>query len=440
MSNKFQAPVSDSDAISSEAAMEARQNLNALSFSRVNPWSISLTTKESILLDHYIQRFSRTYPTCQGPTNPFLSNLLPYALQNKIVLDALLALSGAQHWESDGMTMEKTTLQLRHRALRGCQTMLSQQKMREYMETRAQRQSSKHLVPMIEVLPLIACCALLLLYEKLVGNGKSNWMPHLSFLAAMFECLPPVGKCGGSGTMSQQTEQNEIFEFLYNLFLYNDLVHSTATGTTTLSNYYLTSMLRAYLPLNESLTNRYFYPYLVAQIAAGNASVAEVDIDAWDGRLDWLPSFSSSTRLRADSTAQEKAEERVVAAQLYSYTAKILIRKSRRRRCAEGPISWEDTDTSILAEQAALALLELPEGSSFENALLWPISICATELTDSQAFERSVFIDRLRQLEKRFHMRHFKRMQEVLEIAWARADENSLSKASYPEGDVFLLG
>lgn len=59
----------------------------------------NLTGNESILLDHYIQRFSRTYPTCSEPTNPFLSILLPLAMESSVVLDALLALSGTQSLE-----------------------------------------------------------------------------------------------------------------------------------------------------------------------------------------------------------------------------------------------------------------------------------------------------------------------------------------------------
>lgn len=437
-SNEAVAPMSD--AASSMPKVELCEGMNVLPFFVMNPWPTPLTTEESILLDLYVQRFSRTYPTCQGPSNPFLSSLLPYAVQNKIVLDALLALSGAQHWESDGMTMEKTTLQLRHRALRGCQALLNQPKMKEYMETQARRQSSKHRASASDVLPIIACCALLLLYEKLVGNGKSNWMPHLSFLATLFEHLTPVRENGKLGVIPEQSEENEILEFLYNLFLYNDLVHSTATGSLTLSNYYLSSVLTACLPSGGNMVSRYYYPHLVARIAAGNAPITEADVDAWDGRLDWLPSFSSTSWVRPDSTAQKETSEHAVAAQLYRYTAKILLRQSLRRKCTEGSISMENIDTSILAEQAARTLPRLPEGSSFENALLWPISICAKELTEIQTFGRRTFMDRLRQLERRFHMRHFKRMQEVLEVAWARTDEKLPSESSDGERDVFLLG
>lgn len=403
----------------------------------INPPLAFLSSNESILLDHYIQRFSRTYPTCQEPTNPFLSLLLPFALQHPIVLDALLAVSGAQHWQSDSMTMEDTTLQLRHRALRGCRTLLNQSDMKIYMETQAQSQSSKDGPCISKILSLVACCVLLLLYEKLVGNGKLNWMPHLSFLASLFERLFPAKGSRGLDRSSSEMEENQVFQFLYSLFLYNDLVHSTATGTTTLSDYYLTSILSTHLPQHGSMTNRYYYPCLIAQIAADNATITDTDIDAWDGRLDWLPSFSSTCHTLPGLDFLNETDERVHAIQLYRYTAKILLRQSIQRG---GHIQVQDAGTSILAERAVACLSTLPEGSSFENALLWPISICARELTHDQKIQRKAVMQRLQQLERRFHMRHFRRMQEVLEATWSRIDQQSAQKASRMEEDSFLLG
>lgn len=414
-----------------------RELLGTTTLFGLNPPLVFLSSNESILLDHYIQRFSRTYPTCQAPTNPFLSVLLPFALQHPIVLDALLAVSGAQHWQSDSMTMEGTTLQLRRRALRGCRALLNQPDMKTYMETEEQIQSRDGPCS-IQILPLAACCVLLLLYEKLVGNGKLNWMSHLSFLASFFERLFP-GKAGTELDGASKREENQVFQFLYNLFLYNDLVHSTATGTTTLSDYYLTTILSTHLPQSDSITNRYYYPCLIAQIAADNVTVTDTDIDAWDGRLDWLPSFSSTCHTFPGLDFPNGTDEWGHAIQLYQYTAKIFLRQSIRRQ-RDGYMQVQDADTSILAERAVACLSTLPEGSSFENALLWPISICARELTHGQRIQRKVIMQRLQQLEGRFHMRHFRRMQEVLEAAWARFDEQSVQKASWMEEDAFLLG
>jgi hypothetical protein len=41
---------------------------------------------EALLLDNYIQCFSRTYSTCSDPSNPFLSILLPISMQAALAL------------------------------------------------------------------------------------------------------------------------------------------------------------------------------------------------------------------------------------------------------------------------------------------------------------------------------------------------------------------
>lgn len=423
-------------------AIQAGRAPSFMSMLGINPTLVSLSPKESILLDHYIQRFSRTYPTCQGPSNPFLSTLLPFAMQDRIVLDALLALSGAQHWESDGMIMEQATLQLRHRALRGCQALLNQPGMKGYLGTQTKDQRLQEL-PRDQILSVTACCVLLLLYEKLVGNGKSNWMPHLTFLATIFEKLSPGKEQEGPKAASKPDEQAQILQFLYNLFLYNDLVHSTAIGATTLSPHYIKSVVNTNLSPNGNLRNRFYYPCLVAQIAAGNTSITDVDIDAWDGRLDWLPSFSSTLPQLSDNK-QIHQPERAHVAQLYRYTIKILLRQSTRRSksCGRGGgfLLSGDPNISVLADQAATSLSRVPEGSSFENALLWPIGIFARELTQHQGPQRQAVLQRLHRLERRFHMRHFKRMQEVLEAAWTRFDSGALPCTENKCDDVFLLG
>lgn len=404
----------------------------------INPSLVSLSAKESILLDHYIQRFSRTYPTCQEPTNPFLSTLLPFAMHDKIVLDALLALSGVQYWETDGIAMEHATLQLRHRALRGFQNLLNQPDMKNYLDMQIQGQSSQKSNGN-QLLSVITCCVLLLLYEKLVGNGMSNWMPHLTFLANIFERLFPNEELSGHGSTFKQDEQAQILQFLYNLFLYNDLVHSTATGATTLSTHYVNSAVNANSSPNVNLISRFYFPCLVAQIAAGNASVADADIDAWDCRLDWLPSFSSALHPAPDDQ-QINQPERANVAQLYRLTAKILLRQSARRKRRGEFLLSGDASTSLLADQATTSLSKISEGSSFENALLWPIGIFARELTQSQCLQRQSVWQRLRRLEGRFHMRHFKRMQEVLAATWIRFDNGSMTCTEKLGDDVFLLG
>ena len=86
---------------------------------RVSHWPFHLDQKESEMLNHYIQRFSRTYPAFAAPNNPFLRVFMPLTMQSRTVLDAVLALSCVQSWENGTFLMEAQMLKYRHRALKG---------------------------------------------------------------------------------------------------------------------------------------------------------------------------------------------------------------------------------------------------------------------------------------------------------------------------------
>ena len=62
-----------------------------------------LAPGQVILFERYIHSFSRIYPSYSGPQNPFLSILVPMALENGTVLSSLLALGGAQTWAVGGV-------------------------------------------------------------------------------------------------------------------------------------------------------------------------------------------------------------------------------------------------------------------------------------------------------------------------------------------------
>jgi hypothetical protein len=235
-------------------------------------------------------------------------------MQNRVVLDALLALSGAQIWNDRASSIQETILRLRHRALLGCQKLLTQTGLMALMGAEMTDRDCLNAMNENEIFIPLACGMLLLLYEKLVGYGKANWMPHLNFLARLFDCLLRPATNGASNLLLQKCRQHQAFQFLHRLFLYNDLVQSTAGGTSTLSDYYLrvqsntyavdNTSLSTYGPsqpptesLKQSQNGRSYYPFLIAQIGTGQQIVTDADIDAWDGRLDWLPSFSMANTI-----------------------------------------------------------------------------------------------------------------------------------------------
>ncbi|KAJ5989663.1 hypothetical protein N7481_004873 [Penicillium waksmanii] len=329
------------------------------------------------------------------------------------------------------------------------------------------------------ILLILACCICLLLYEKLVGDGKANWMPHLAFMAGLFDRLEIPGNCRILDLMQRGDQQRQAFEFIHHLFLYNDLLHSTAQRKSTLSTFYLRSAKSAKLmsnipfvegmiqapPVqwNDDSTNygRFYYPYLVAQISAGSETVSDACIDAWDGRLDWLPSFSLlGVRLSSNPAPSAKniqspdidqrtnrtdLESYSIIKSLYRDTAKVYLRQCLRRRQGHQSLSKCGLKMVDLACHATSLISQLPDGSQFENALLWPIGIIGPELTVAKGSEREYIIGRLRALEQRFQMKHFERVREVIIKGWNRSALPSSLNGNFPsndgyDDDVFLFG
>ncbi|KAJ5104226.1 hypothetical protein N7532_004755 [Penicillium argentinense] len=430
----------------------------------------ALTTHELFLLDHYIQRFSRIYPTCSGPMNPFLSILLPLAVENQTVMNAVLALSGAQLGAHRDQEIIKATLCARHRALEGCRNILIYSE--SLMDSNQSRPTGRSMAGTGNhgnILYTLASCICLLLYEKLMGDGKANWMPHLSFLAGLFDRLETPHNQEVFQSILRGHQQRLAFGFIHNLFLYNDLVQSTAQGTSTLSNFYLRpqgmSSVRqpgsgkslfngildtSLVPGDLSSRDRFYYPYLIAQISAGTETVSDASIGLWDSRLDWLPSFSVLTVPRSpgseitrsvdtDQSSQVNEPDHIfLMSAIYSYTAKLYLRQTRCRRQGQNAMSQCGLEIADLACHATFLISQVPDGSSFENALLWPIGIIGPGLSAASSPSRQYLLTRLRSLEQRFQMKHFERLQEVLVAGWNRLDR--MDSEELVENDVFLFG
>lgn len=439
------------------------------------PFGNKLTPNESFLLNHYIQRFSRTYPTRCDPTNPFLSILLPLAMEHRAVLNAVLALSGAQLGPYHDLAITKVILNLRHHALEGCRNLVA--KSEAIFNPSAQQPVRDPRVTLGEesILVTLACCVCLLLYEKIVGDGKANWMPHLAFLAGLFDRLESPANRKTLESVLRGNQQRRAFRFLHNIFLYNDLVQSTATGASTLSKYYLrisplgdssdvSFSVNAVCPMkpdesgNMRRQGRFYFPFLIAQISSGDKTVSDACIDAWDGRLDWLPSFSITFGL-SDSFVSPSIPSENISVQggdacraakiagsdgkslistIYRCAAKVYLRQIACRRQGHGTTPQLELDMANLACHATFLISQLSEGSSFENTLLWPIGIIGPKLLVAHEAERYGLLSRLQKLERRFQMKHFERMQEVLLKRWNRIDR--LVPGEKIQDDVFLFG
>lgn len=410
----------DNDSISAERQETATGLVDMMLSRPFSSWSTVLGEKESLLLEHYIQHFSRTYPTYGTETNPFLSVLLPMSFRNPLVLDSMLALSGVQMWTTSRNGMHETTLALRQRALSGCRRLLAQKasligsSVGDYNDDTVEKLLST--MEEEDILALLASIHLLLLYEKLSGEGKSNWMPHLDFVNQILSHVETRFK--RIFQSSSMVPSSSEFAFLRSIFLYNDLVQSTSLRAPMHSDFYIRAA-------GEEEAGRYYYPHLIARISAGDKSVTDADIANWNGSMAWLPSFALSGKSVIETAEGYDSRDEDIITELYSIAAMVY----RRQRLSENQLHYSDDVRSQARVLAALALptvQRLPVGSTLENALLWPIGIVARSLDSEHQGERDIVIQRLEALKQRFHMRVFARAQEVLLDYWQMMDR-------YPE-------
>ncbi|CAM1508392.1 Fc.00g052400.m01.CDS01 [Cosmosporella sp. VM-42] len=453
---------------------------------RMSDRPFELDPTESLLLDRYIQRFSRTYPTCSGPANPFLRVFLPLSMQSRVVLDSVLALSGVQSWENGSFAMGHAMLRLRQRALRGCQALVAGFNSSNALAAEEGSSSSSSLPLAIQsfvngdqnihaqsILQLLASCILFMLFEKLAGEGEEDGSSHLQFFAGLLPgnlfVKAMIKACSPTDAGTGWTEASQ---FLSNLFLYNDLVRSTSFRTSTLSGFYLEETTLSHLGQAQSHKSvfsqgmsRFYFPRLITRISAGDLTVTDAEITAWDGSLGWLPSFALMPpeeqdehekipignhelitgqyfqRLDSIVCPTDWSEQGIIS-ELYRIAAVVYRKQCAAQHQLEAATTetttaiWDGCWTGNLPSWGAQLVHLLPQGSVFENTLLWPIGIIAKELTASHDKEREYIISKLRSLEERFQMKNFGRVREHLIKCWMAGDLGIV----YEDNERILFG
>ncbi|KAL4788940.1 fungal-specific transcription factor domain-containing protein [Aspergillus venezuelensis] len=428
-------------------------------FSNPSTWPFDLNATESLLLEHYIERFSKTYPTFSGPRNPFLTVFLPLSIQSQVVLDGLLALSGVQSWKNGSFSMGEAMLILRQKALRGCRQLLTN--MSWTRDLKVLGTDATIAITDDNFINIFASCTLLLLYEKLAGEGPQNWSPHLTFVAQL--CAQAgIQSRFSAVTTEQSSSRKDIFSFLLNLFLYNDLVRATSLHTPTLSEFYIKSLCPGLnQPQATPSLDRFAFPHLIARISASDPTVTDAEIIACNGCLIWLPSFALvvpgneeeqtlfdhrifTREPRIHHIEQilrpSKLTDQNLVFQLYRLAAMVY----RRQRIGVNLLQEEPNlmmtsppwSNNALALWAVQLVQLIPEGSTYENTLIWPIGIVARELTSHDGAERAYIASRLKALERHFHMKNFSCVREFLVRIWDMKDHGDEGSISH----LILLG
>ncbi|KAH8768867.1 hypothetical protein F5883DRAFT_553120 [Diaporthe sp. PMI_573] len=293
--------------------------------------------------------------------------------------------------------METTMLKLRNKALRGCRGLLIK-------ESQSQ----------LDITFLLASCVLLLLYEKLAGEGQQNWTPHLHFFARSLQQYPDLNVWKEEGTTDENAPGSHTLRFLTALFYYNDLVRATSLEAPTLSGFYLADDgVSNVKSAGSTSPGRFTFPRLIARLSAGDLSVTEDEIASWEGSLDWVPSLALSRGPGGGNDGRlEDFEDKQTISELYRVAA-MVYRQQRLRQAPAEIAQSHGLEPSDIARAGDLALRatelleQLPDGSVYETSTLWPIGIIAKELGDENAVPRDRITTKLRSLEKRFNMRHF---------------------------------
>ncbi len=283
--------------------------------------------------------------------------------------------------------------------------------------------------------------------QKLSGESQENGTSHLRVLARLFPARLFLAISNGMPLDLETRNQNEAILFLSNLFLYNDLVRSTSLRTSTLSSFYLRETRvkpasaedddprRTPRHRSQESAGRFCFPNIIARIGSGDFSVTDADIAAWDGRLDWLPSFALQSQgedqyydrlptadaarvygvnfqdLETFTLASQWSEGKLVS-ELYRVAATVY-----RKQCR---VDQDAKNMGNLPHWAIGLIRLLPTDSRYETALLWPAAIAAQELVSVQ--DREDVLARLLSLEQRFKMKNFRVVREHLLGTWGFRD------------------
>lgn len=418
----------------------------------VSQWPFSFDATESLLLNHYVQRFARSCPTFAEAENPFLRVILPLSVESRAVFDSLLTLGCVQSWSNGTFLFERSMLQSRQKALRGCRVLI--QELGTASDNVLMIQDISHLKTKNgrQTLYLLMNCALLLLYEKLTGDLQESGSMHLDFLARMLSrnaLLQMAHKSHRNDLVS--SSMGEALQFAVNLFLYNDFVLSTSLQSKAFSALYLTDVEQTLagpelIDYSSQYGSRHVFPGIMTRIAAGDGRVTDWDIARWDGNLGWLPSFALQPDCERpvywavpvaigafvmgpefknlhEIVHVNSWSESCMTSELYRIAGSMY----RRQRAARGPEPGAETELSIsclgnLPRWSMQLLAALPVGSSFESSLLWPLGVIGTTLSASYKSEREALLARLESMDLQFHSKPLRGLVHHLKSYWATMD------------------
>ncbi|KAI0012114.1 hypothetical protein F4779DRAFT_102479 [Xylariaceae sp. FL0662B] len=345
----------------------------------------SLSAPESLLLGWYVKKFAISYPSFTHERNPFLSSILPIALQSPFLLKATLAVAGTQASREQPHLLP-ATLQCRIGALRGLRANLSS----DLIQTGSVK----------DIIAALASSLMLFIYEKIECEEKAL-CSHLSYAASLVAKLV---------TLCQDFDGDA--QFLVRLFIHNDVYASFALRTRPALDCVPPARLSAILGDKT-------FPRMMASIgrlaSAGpvvedRRDVQELShaLEVWKPSMDWIPSAST----------WKKTESMTYCARVHRCAAMT----SLERLLGRSP------DRPRIHE-AIEYLFMVPESHPITASLLWPTVVLGAETKDD--YQRQRLKARLQMLADKTGYKQYSKAVQLLEDCWTAGTDRDDSNVGW---------
>ncbi|PUU72698.1 fungal-specific transcription factor domain-domain-containing protein [Tuber borchii] len=355
------------------------------------------TRIDRVLLDHFVRNVSRILTLFNDNTNPFQEMLLPLALQNRGLMHSLLCLSGSHLSNTD-----PTYSMAQHHHFGMAMQFL---------------RNDPVLTGQIAIAgdPTIATTLILCLNSICKGDTEGEYRPHLDAARHML-----------SSATSAEGRSNTFSNFLYEFFMYHDVINSVTTldrrPILLMENYTLPAFIiqpeaGALLGVLDGLFGYLSKITLLRdQIRTRKANGEHPSVDyevlsqavAIDSEIrEWVP-------------AQVPESHRYIAAQLYRQSTWVYLYRTIMPSTANPKIQ-------LAVEEGLQYLRHLPENSGTQSILLMPLFILGCAAFDPS--QRPEISRRFQGLHEYSRLGNIVTAHEVVKKIWELMDQKDEEKS-----------
>lgn len=400
---------------------------------------------EAILWDHYVHRFARSYPTRSDAENPLLSCLIPIAVRHENVRCVLLAIAGLNAVTRNIPSLDLAVIEMRHRALACCQDLYSISRNPGHPNFGLEFDifsfpESMLLLGEEDRLALVTTAIMMLVLGQLSGDAYGTLQTYIDFAQYYFDSRSSMDTARVSST-------TPLHLFLRSVLVYHQILAMIAIPQVQ-SELYQENEGSA-----QDMSTPFYSPYypqdfpcLIWRIYSDVAHVSLVDIDMWNGSLDFLPSVSTDPNgYRGALLKSQLHYEVATGPRMENYISKELLTVQEIYRIASRVYFFRqlrdspgliDSNTTRayppfiaqwwirkLAKSAIRLLRTLADTSPFDTAVLLPLGLVAPELTAED--DRCFVLRKLDLLQRNLCFNFFGIFSQDLVNGWAQSDSST---------------